>query len=120
MSWAFEKLAKVPWVVQVHRPLSGGAAGAGVLRRVAQLRRQAAERRRGERQSGTAKTRAAERNGVVPWLPVCPARGRCALLAPGDLASGTRSGPRRWPSKYYLGHLCAGAREHEIVDIPPF
>lgn len=54
----------MPWVVQVHRPLSRGAAGAKVQRRVAKLRRQAAERRRGERQSGTAKTKAAERNGA--------------------------------------------------------
>lgn len=106
MSLVSEKVAKLPWAVQVHRPLSGGAVGARVLRRVAQLRRQAAERRRGERQSGAAKTKAAKRSGVVPWLSACPARGRCALLAPGDLASGTRSVTPAVACLVLPSHLC--------------
>lgn len=82
--------------------------------------RRAAERRRGKRQSGAVKVRSRKRTARVRRPPCAPLGARCALLARVSWPAGREASRRRWPSKYYLGHLCASAKEHEIVDIPPF
>lgn len=109
MSWAFSQVAGLLWVLQVRRPLSGGAAGVKVATpgsgtasasRVAAA--QGAPKRSGDDEGGGAKRR-------VPWLSACPARGRCALLAPVSWPAG-RVAACGGGLLVLPGHLSVGVR----------
>ena len=98
MSWVFSQVAGLPWVLQVRRPLSGGAAGAKVLTqgggnasasRVAAA--QGAPKRSGDDEGGGTNPSVCLGSRVPRQGPMCPG-------CPGELASGPRSGLRRWPA----------------------
>ncbi|MCT6836816.1 MAG: hypothetical protein M3036_04085 [Bifidobacteriales bacterium] len=98
MSWVFSQVAGLLWVLRVRRPLSRGATGAKVATpdggnasasRVAAAR--GAPKRSGDDESvGTDRACA---------LALCvPRQGSMCPACPGELASGPRSGLRRWPA----------------------